>query len=179
MRFAGVGVLENVQALRVGRHQTVLDAVVNHLDEMAGAGGAAVKIALFGGATYFVASGSARNVATAGRQRFENRIEALYHVGFAADHLAIAALKAPDAAARSHIAIVNAFGGEFLRAANVVDVIRITSINDHVVLFELAHQIVRRGIHYGCGNHEPDRARSLELLDKIVERSRAGRTFTF
>ena len=67
MRFAGVGVLENVQALRVGRHQTVLDAVVNHLDEMAGAGGAAVKIALFGGATYFVASGSARNVATAGR----------------------------------------------------------------------------------------------------------------
>src|SRR5438876_679017 len=67
MGFAGVGVLENVQALRVGRHQTVLDAVVNHLDEMAGAGGAAVKIALFGCATYFVASGSARNVATAGR----------------------------------------------------------------------------------------------------------------
>src|SRR6266480_3802363 len=67
--------------------------------------------------------------ATAGRQRFENRIQLLYHVGFAADHLAIAALKAPDTAARSHIAIVDAFGREFLSATDVVDVIRIASID--------------------------------------------------
>ena len=67
MRFAGIGVLENVQAFRISRHQTVFDAVVNHLDKMAGAGGAAVEITFFGRSAYFVSSGRAVNVAAAGR----------------------------------------------------------------------------------------------------------------
>ena len=74
---------------------------------------------------------------------------------------------------------MNAFGGEFLSASNVVDVIRITPVDDDVILFELAHQIVKRGIYHSRRNHEPDRPRLLELLDKIVERIGAGCSFAF
>src|SRR5207247_181211 len=47
---AGVGVPEDAQALGVGGHQAVLDAVMDHLDEAAGAVGAAVQVAALGGA---------------------------------------------------------------------------------------------------------------------------------
>ena len=39
---AGVGVAQNVQALRIRCHQAILDPVMHHLDEMAGAIGSAV-----------------------------------------------------------------------------------------------------------------------------------------
>src|ERR1700742_256009 len=46
--FARVGVLEDVQALRVGGHDPVLDPVVDHLHEVAGAARAAVEVAVLG-----------------------------------------------------------------------------------------------------------------------------------
>src|SRR6266581_7218005 len=99
IRFARVGVLENVEALCISGHQAVLDAVVDHFDEMAGARRAAVEIAFLGSAADFFASRSAVNIATTGRKRFENGIETLYDGCLAADHLTIAPLEAPDAAA--------------------------------------------------------------------------------
>ncbi len=42
-----VGVLQNVEAFGIGLHQTVLDAVVDHLDEVAGAVRPGVDVALF------------------------------------------------------------------------------------------------------------------------------------
>ena len=41
----GVGVAQDVEALGIGLHQAVFDAVVHHLDEMAGAAGAGVQVA--------------------------------------------------------------------------------------------------------------------------------------
>src|SRR5437660_5478637 len=146
---------------------------------MAGTGRAAVKVAFLGGAGDFVASGGALHIAASGSERLENRVESLYGGRFAADHLAIAAFEAPDAAAGADIAIVDALGREFFRPANVVNVIGISAINDNVVLFKFADQIVKRGIHNGCRNHEPNRPRLLELLDEIIERSRACCAFTF
>src|SRR5216684_2438912 len=179
MRLAGVGMLENVQAFGVSGHQAVLDAVVHHLDEVAGAGRAAVKITFFGSARHFVAAGSAINVAAAGRERFENRIEALHNISLAANHLAIAALKAPNAAAGADIAIVNSFRGEFFRAADIIDVVRIAAVDDHIVFLELAHQIVQRSIDYRGWHHKPYRTGLLEFLDEVIERSRARCPFPF
>jgi len=39
LHLAGVGIFDDVQTLRIGRHDSVFDAVVNHLDEAAGAVG--------------------------------------------------------------------------------------------------------------------------------------------
>ena len=44
--LADIGVAQDAQSLGVGGHDPVFDAIVNHLDEVAGAVGAAVQIAL-------------------------------------------------------------------------------------------------------------------------------------
>ena len=46
--LAGVRLVQDVEALRVGRHEAVLDAVVDHLHEVAGARRTAVQVALLG-----------------------------------------------------------------------------------------------------------------------------------
>src|SRR5579863_6307169 len=68
--FADVGVFEDVEALGVGGNEAVLDAVVNHFDEVAGAIGAAVEIAVFSSAGGLFAARGARNIAAAGSQSF-------------------------------------------------------------------------------------------------------------
>src|SRR5258706_6223424 len=120
----------------------MLAAVVPHLDEVASGGRAAVKIAFLGGARHLVAAGRAIDVAATGRERFENRIEALHDVRFAANHLAIAAFESPYAAAGADVTTVDSLGGEVFRAADVIDVIRNANIGHGVTGFEFAHQIV-------------------------------------
>src|SRR5260370_22851573 len=134
MGLARVGVLEVVQAFGVGGHQAVFDAVVNHLDEVASTGRAAVEIALLGSAGYFFAARRAIDIAAARRKRFENGIESLHDVGFASDHLAITAFEAPDAAAGADVAIVDALGGEFFGAAHGVGAVGVSAFPDELVL---------------------------------------------
>ena len=83
-----------------------------------------------------VATGRARCRIDGRRQRRKQRIEVLHDVRLAADHLAEAALEPPDAAARARIHVVNAVRGQYLRAANVVDVMRVAAVDDDVALFE-------------------------------------------
>src|SRR5258706_55633 len=156
MLLADVGVLENVQAFRVSRHQAIFDSVVDHFHEMAGARWAAVQIAFLGGAGCFLAARNAWCVAAGRRQRSENWIEMPDGVVFAADHLAIAALEAPDASAGPHINIVNAATGKFLGAANVVDVVGVAAIDDDVARFELGRKVVQCGIDNAGGDQPTD-----------------------
>src|SRR5579864_1371056 len=88
-RLAGVGVLEDVQTLRVSGHQSVFDSVVDHLDEMPRAGRAAMQITFFGGAAGFFAARSALRIATSWSQCFEDGIEMFDDIRFATDHLAV------------------------------------------------------------------------------------------
>jgi hypothetical protein len=45
LRLADVGGMEDVQSLRAGGHEAALDPIVGHLDEVAGAAGAAMQVA--------------------------------------------------------------------------------------------------------------------------------------
>src|SRR6266542_5378407 len=103
-----VRIVKDVKAFGVGLHQTILDSVVNHLDEMTGARWAAMKIAFFDGATGFFSAGRAPDVTASRRERSENRIEMTNGFFRAANHHAVAALQTPDAAARPNIDVVNA-----------------------------------------------------------------------
>src|SRR4051812_28860056 len=87
--FANVGVAENVEALGVGGHEAVFDAIVDHFYEMAGAVRAAMEIAVLRGAGGFVAAWQARGGIVGGRQSREDWVERLDNRVFAADHLAI------------------------------------------------------------------------------------------
>src|SRR4030088_97873 len=120
---------------------------------MAGTRRAAVEVALFGGAGGVCAAGSARCVAATGRERFENGVEMPDDIVFAADHLAIATLEPPNAAAGADVNVVNAVGGEFLGAANVVDVVGVAAVDHNVARFELRGEVVQGGIDNASGNH--------------------------
>ena len=100
------------ETLGIGGHDAVLNAVVHHLDEVAGAARPAMQIALFGGAAYFFASGGAGNVADAWCDGFENRIKVFDGRGGAADHEAVASFQTPDTAAGAHVDVLNALGRE-------------------------------------------------------------------
>jgi hypothetical protein len=101
--LADAGAAQYRQPLGVGGHDSVFDAIVDHLDEVAGAGRSAVKISQFSRSGNTRAPRRARDVPGARGERFENRVEPMHRLIRADDHHAVAALQAPDAAARSHI----------------------------------------------------------------------------
>src|SRR5207245_11680426 len=84
--LADVGVGEHVEPLGVGRHETVLDAVVHHLDEVAGAAGPAVQVAQVGGAAGSIAAraslaaGGRGDVAATGSEGAEDGVKTLHDV---------------------------------------------------------------------------------------------------
>src|SRR5258705_9916163 len=94
-----------------------------------------------------------------------------------ADHLAVAAFEPPDAAAGADVNVVNAFGSEFLGAADVVDVVRVTAVDEDVVLAEFGSEIGDGGVNNRGGNHQPDGARLLELGNEFVDGSGTGGAF--
>src|SRR5439155_1101030 len=74
----------------------------------------------------------AGDVAGAGRQPGEDRIEALDHVRLASDHHAIPALQSPDAAAGPHVDVVDPHRRKLLRAPDVVDVVGVATVDEDV-----------------------------------------------
>ena len=172
--LADVGVLQDRQAFGIGGHHPVLDAVVDHLDEVAGAVRPAMQVALLGGAVA-LATGGARDVADAGRQGLEDRVEAADHVGFAADHHAIAPVEAEHAAAGADVDIVDLLRGQFLGAADVVDVVGVAAVDQDVAGFEQRQQVGDRRVDHRGRHHQPQRPRLGELGDLVLHRGGAGR----
>src|SRR6185503_18393659 len=97
--IADVGRAEDAKPLGVGGHDSVLDAVVDHLDEMARAVRPAVEIPLLRRAVGLLASRRPSDVAGARRQPGKDRIETLHYLRLATDHHAVPALQSPDPAA--------------------------------------------------------------------------------
>src|SRR2546423_7373438 len=132
-----------------------------------------MNVSLLGGISRFLLpSRGAWNVADSRRERLEDWIEALHRFIGTADHHAIAAIDAPDAAAGAHIHVVDALRLERLRAANVILPHGIAAVDDAVARFKLFGQRHHGFLSRIAGrNHHPDRARLIELLDEIVERA--------
>ena len=103
----------------------------------------------------------------------------LHDVLFATDHHAIATLEPPDAATGADVNVVNFFGGELLGATNVVDVVGIPAINQDVFRFERGQEVMDGLVHHSGGDHQPDGARFLKLLYKVLQRGRADRLVVF
>src|SRR5262249_58249063 len=124
--------LQNLESLRVGLHQAILDAVVHHLDEVAGAVRSRMNITTLGARIATVAAGRSRHVSNCRRKRGKNRVEAVGDLLLAANPHAVAALQTPDAAARSNVDIMQTALPECGRAANIVLPERIAAVHDHI-----------------------------------------------
>src|SRR4051794_22611864 len=103
-----IGVLENVKTLGIGLHQAVLDAVMDHLDEVTGADRTCMDIALLDPRVTSVAAIGPWNIADTRRQCLEDRVEPVDDFLVAADHHAIAALDTPDAAGGADVHVMQA-----------------------------------------------------------------------
>ena len=91
--------------------------------EMARAIGATMQITLFSGALDFFAPWRSRNVAHARGQRVEDRVKMLHDFLFATNHHAVTAFQAPNAAAGSHVHIMNALCRQFFSTTDVINVV--------------------------------------------------------
>ena len=107
--LADIGVAQNAHPFRVGGHDAVLDPVMDHLDEVAGAVRPAVQVAQLGGAADAFAPGRTRDVPRTRRQRLEDRIEMPHSAFWSADHHAVTAFQAPYAAAGADIHVIDSF----------------------------------------------------------------------
>ncbi len=93
----------------------------------------------------------------------------------AADHQAVAALEAVDAAARADVEVVDAVVGE--QRAGAVDVVavpRVAAVDDRVAGFEQRSELVDRVADVGGRHHQPDVAGRGQPLDERSRRLRAG-----
>src|SRR6266511_1771488 len=161
---------QEVEALGVGLHEPVLDAVVDHLHEVARAVRAAVEIAVLSAAGAGAARRRWRGGAARG-ERPEHGLEPLEGVAIAAHHEAVAALETEDAAARPGVEVADPLLGEEPGAADVVLEEGVPAVDDDVPGRQPLAERERRllGRRAG-GHHHPHRARSRELPDEVVER---------
>src|SRR6185312_15695498 len=166
---ADVGALEDVQPLRIGAHHPVLDPVVDHLHEVPGTGRAAVQVALLGGRRLALAAGRALRGVDAGGQRAEERVQALDRLVVAADHQAVAAVEAEDAAAGAHVDVVQPLLAELGGAAQVVAVVGVAAVDDGVVGLQQRGQLRDGVVDEGRRDHDADAARRLQRLHEPLE----------
>ena len=180
LEFLGLGHLgggaaaQDVEAFGDGLHHAVFDAVVDHLDKVAGADRPGVQIPLLHPLIAPVAAGCQRDAALAGGERGEDRVQMLERLARAADHQAVATLQPPHAAGGAAVEIVDAVLGERRGAADVVAEIAVAAVDHHVARTEQA----TKGRHRVFGNrargqHHPHRARArAEPLHHVGQRSR-------
>ena len=147
--------VHDLEALGVGLHEAVLDAVVDHLDEVPGAGRTAVQPAVVG----------RREVGQRGREVRDRLVGA-------ADHEAVADLVAPDAARGARVDEDDALLGQRRRAPLAVGEARVAAVDEDVALAQQARELVDRLLgDIARGHHHPDRAAALaEVLDELGER---------
>src|SRR3954447_3826672 len=156
LELAGI---EKREALRIRLHHPVLDAVVNHLYIVAGAGRTEVA------PTWPVLLGGRRS------KHVEDRREPLDGFVGPTDHHAVAHLEAPHATGHSDVAVMDALRDERLGTGLVIGPAAVAAVDDHVPLLEQLGELVHRLLRGLAGrNHDPEVARLLELRNEVLER---------
>src|SRR5207237_10043913 len=119
-------------------HEPILDAVMNHLDEVAGAVRSAVQVTLLGGTADLFTPRRARYVAHAWSQPGEYWIEVLDHLRLPPNHHAVASLQSPAPTTRPDVHVVDSLRREFLGAPDIVHVVGVAAIDKDVALLQRA-----------------------------------------
>ena len=133
LHLAGVGVVEDVQALGVGGHDAVLDPVVDHLHEVARRRSARSAGSRARRATGSPSRPGVRSAAsTPGASEAKIGSSRSHRLVGPADHQAVAAVEAEDAAAGAAVDEVDALLAQLLGPADVVAVVGVAAVDDRV-----------------------------------------------
>src|SRR5829696_2920259 len=176
---AGIGVMQDVEALREGRHDAVLDAVVHHLHEVARARRTAVQIALLLGRELTVATGGSGDFTGAWRNRLQDRVDYLDRLVIATNHEAVTTLQPEDPTAGTDVDIVNALLAQLGGPADVIAIVRVAAVDDDVAFVEDVGQLLDDFAGDPSGDHHPGNPGLAELVDELLHGDRAGRALTF
>src|SRR5712692_3207228 len=123
---------QDVEALCVGLHQAIFDAVVNHLDEMPGTGRTAMEVTFVRSALLLLAPGRAGNLAASWCKGPEDGLEMSESLFFSPDHQAVASLRSPDAAARTHVQVLDASPFQGVSAAHIIFIVGVAAVDNDV-----------------------------------------------
>src|SRR5690606_18767185 len=133
-------------------HHAVLDAVVDHLDEVPGADRSGVHEA----------------AALVGGERVEDGPGPRHVLGAAADHDAAAVLPSPAAAADARVEVLDPALGELLGVLAVVLVVGVAALDDEVALLQQRAEFPDAAAGgFAGGDHQPDDPRSRQPLDEF------------
>ncbi len=97
-----------------------------------------MQVPLLGRGVRGVAPGSARCSVRPRSECVEDRLEACDRGAGAANHQAVAAFDAPDAAAGADIEVVDTAGLQVTRAPNIVDVVRIPAVDHNITRLQVS-----------------------------------------
>jgi hypothetical protein len=137
-----------------------------------------MEVALLGGSIDLLTAGGARDVASARRQRLEDRVQTLHGFFDAANHHAITAFDPPDAAAGADVDIVKSLRLEGPGAANIVLEIGIAPVDDDIVRLHEPGECVHRIFRWAPRrNHHPGGPGFGQFLDELLQRSAPGSPF--
>ena len=154
--------LHQREALGVGLHEAVLDAVVHHFHEVTGAARAHAVPALIRG----------------GGERLEGGAQALHYVLLAAHHHRVTLVESPNATARTDVHIVDALLGDLFTAAHALAVVGVAALDEGVARVSVRQERFDRGVDGGAArHHDPERARGTQLRREVLERGRGSGAF--
>ena len=137
--------------------------------------GAAVQVALLLRRQLAVAARRPLDLPDPRGDGLQDRLDGLDRDLVAADHQAVAALQAEDAAAGADVDVVDALLPQLLGPADVVAVVGVAAVDDDVALVEERGDLVDDLPGDAGRDHHPDGPRLLELADELLQRRAAGR----
>ena len=167
------GVLQDVAALGVRGHEAVLDAVVDHLHEVARRRRAAVQVAVLGGAAEPLAAGRARDGARrrAPARRRSDRAASRRRVRRRSSGSSRVRGRRRRRWCRSRRSGCRS-AAEPLGAIDVVAVVGVAAVDDDVPRLEQGGQCLERSVYRGRRDHEPGDAWPGEVSCEVWWRSR-------
>ena len=174
---ADVGLGEDVEPFGVGSHQPVLDAVVDHLDEVSCTAVAAVQPTVLDVRRHLAgggAGGRALGAVDSRGEGVEDRREPFDGRCRPADHQAVATLETVHPAAHADVDVVDASLGQRSGSIDVVAVPRVATVDDRVTALEQGSQLVDGLTDEGRRDHHPHVARRGEGPDELLERRGSG-----
>ncbi len=86
-------------------------------------------------------------------------------------------LQTPDPSTGSHVDVVDLLGRQLLCTPQIIDVIRVSSVNEDVPSLEMRGKIGDGSIDNPRRHHQPDCSWFLKSLDDVCERCGADRLF--